>query len=99
MCRNLRLIIIGCAASLVFTTGIGAYTGQVKRFVGENGKEITVQCSGKTKSNFGGFESNPKSLIIGAENPTLGDILIVDGVKERVIAVGEKGEYITEYLK
>ncbi|MDC7287704.1 hypothetical protein NXH76_07820 [Blautia schinkii] len=99
MYKNLRLIIIGCAASLVFTTGIGTYNGGVKRFVGEDGKEITVQSGVKNKSNLEDLESKKKSVIKGPENPLLGDILIVDGVMEKVIAVGDGGEYITELLK
>lgn len=69
---------------------------QVKKFVDKDGNEITVQSSENQDSHH--TESNHGSIMQGPDTPKIGDILTVDGVKEKVIAIGEDGEFITEVI-
>ena len=69
----------------------------LKSFIGENGLEIVVHTDNEQSVQTDDDSASPIIL----EEPSkvdVGSIIVSDGIKERVIALGENGEYITEII-
>lgn len=69
----------------------------LKSFIGENGLEIVVHTDNEQPVQTDDDSASPIIL----EEPSevdIGSIIVSDGIKERVIALGENDEYITEII-
>lgn len=85
MAKLRKIAFIACVTALTLATGMTVSASQVKKFVDKDGNEITVQSSENQDSHH--TESNHGSIMQGSDTPKTGDILTVDGVKEKVIAI------------
>lgn len=91
-----KLVIISCITASTLAMGVSVYASRAKRFVDHNGNEIIVQSSDHLSANFDDVSSSRNTVIEGSDNPQIGDILIVNNVREKVIALGDNGEFITD---
>lgn len=96
MAKLRKIAFITCVTALTLATGMAVYASQGEKFVDKDGNEITVQSNGHHDSHH--TESNHSSIMQGPDVPQIGDTITIDGVKEKVIAIGENGEFITEVV-
>lgn len=91
-------VIVGCLLALAISTGAKVDGNVLKSFIGENGLEILVH--GNNTHSARTDEVPTESIILQEPSDLqIGDIVVSDGIQERVIAIGENGEYITEIVE
>lgn len=97
MAKICKTAIICGTSALLLTTAATVYAGQLKNFIGFGGTKIHVSSDHSISEPYT-LSSEKGAVIDVSENPEIGEIITVDGIKERIIAVGKNGEFITELI-
>lgn len=92
--------LLGGLAAAALLLGAGAMAGNelIKVFWNGEGEAIYVHTDEEPESYEDSELPSGGTMTFPDEEVKIGDVIEMDGWKERVIAIGENGEFITELI-